>query len=76
MSQKIDINKLKEVIEQKHDPFDFYLFLVINNNCCITNDNPFANDIAFLETLLQHYEAEEKFHLCVELRKRLKNCRN
>ena len=71
--KKIDIEELRREVETKHDPFDFYLFLTISNDGHIDNDNPYIDDLDFLKTLLNHYEAEENYELCAEIRRKIKD---
>lgn len=73
MGEKIDLEELRTAVELKSDPFDFYLFLVLNNNGQITSDNPFADNIEFLKKVLYHFEAEENFDKCAEIRRSIRD---
>lgn len=69
---RLDIKKLSDSISKNPDPFQFNLYLTIMNNGRLSEDNPFKNDRTFLMTLMEHYEAEENYELCVQLIKKVK----
>ena len=69
---RLDIKQLSDSIHQDPDPFKFNLYLTIMNQGKISETNPFRTDKEFLTTLLEHYEAEENYEVCVELIKRVK----
>lgn len=69
---RLDIKQLSDSISQNPDPFQFNLYLTIMNNGRLSEENPFKTDRNFLMTLIEHYEAEERYELCVELIKKVK----
>lgn len=69
---RLDIKALSDSISKDPDPLKFNLYLTIMNNGRLSEDNPFKTDRNFLMTLIEHYEAEENYELCVELIKRVK----
>lgn len=69
---RLDIKQLSDSISKNPDPFQFNLYLTIMNNGRLSEENPFKTDRAFLMTLMEHYEAEENYELCVQLIKRVK----
>lgn len=69
---RLDIKQLSDSFHRDPDPFKFNLYLTIMNQGKISETNPFRTDRVFLNTLLEHYEAEENYEVCVELIKRVK----
>lgn len=69
---RLDIKELSDSISQNPDPFKFNLYLTVMNNGRISEENPFRADRTFLMTLVDHYEAEENYELCVDLIRRVK----
>lgn len=67
---KIDIQKLKASVEEQHDPFEFYLYIVLSKEGLL-DDCPFCKDEKFLNKLLDHYESVEEYEMCCDLRLRL-----
>lgn len=70
---RLDIKQLSDSIYKDPDPFKFNLYLTIMNHGKIAETNPFRADKEFLTLLLDHYEAEENYEVCVELIKRVKS---
>lgn len=67
---KIDIQKLKASVEDHHDPFEFYLYIVLSKEGKL-EDCPYSKDKTFLNQLLDHYESVEEYEMCCDLRLRL-----
>ena len=53
------------------EPYNFYYRLVIQNGGKISEDNPFKDDKDFLHSLLDHFEQQQKYDVCITLLNRL-----
>lgn len=69
---RIDIKQLSESVSNQPEPYNFHLYLTVMNNGKISDTNPFKNDRNFLSVLIDHYEAEENYEVCVDLIRRKK----
>ncbi len=67
------LQDLKKSLGKTPDPFQFNLYLSLENKALILKGNPYVNDQKFLTKLLAYFEAEQNFEACIEIHKRIKN---
>lgn len=69
----LNVSLLKKSLDRNPNPFDFNLYLSIQNKKLVVDGNPFASSGEFLEKLLSYFESIECYDGCADVLNRLKD---